>query len=121
MFREIKKVDSPGKDKQQGQSKSTIIPNDLFFLEPEAINNLAWPELFFFENDLRACVKDNFYEISGMRGGSKFLPRRAEPNAELVFFWGEKPRKLVNLFSIERYMQSEGSPVLHLNHTKYDQ
>jgi hypothetical protein len=77
MFVEPKKVDSPGRDKPQGQISSGQLPNDLIFLEPEAINNLAWPELFLFENDLRASIKDNFYEISGMRGGSKFLPRRA--------------------------------------------
>lgn len=121
MFREVKKSDSAAREKTQGQLSSVAVPNDLIFLDPEAISSLAWPELFFFENDLRASIKDNFYEISGMRGGSKFLPRCAEPNAELVFFWGEKPRKRINLFSMERFMNRGEELWNHLNLTQYEQ
>lgn len=48
------------------------------------------------------------------------MPRRAHPNGELVFFHAERPRKRINLFSVERL--KEGDQLwLHLNLTKDDQ
>jgi hypothetical protein len=100
MFRELKKSESPPKNKTSPRISNQRLPNDLISFEPEIINNLSWPEIYLFENDLKACVKDNFYEISGMRGRNKFLPRNSEASSELIYFWGERPTKKINLFSI---------------------
>ena len=43
MFRELKKADSPTREKAQTGNITTLLPNDLIILEPEIINNLAWP------------------------------------------------------------------------------
>lgn len=43
MFREIKKADSPAREKTLASITPTLLPNDLIVLEPEVINNLAWP------------------------------------------------------------------------------
>lgn len=48
MFREPKKTDSPIRDKAQAATASALLPNDLIVLDPEIINNLAWPELYIF-------------------------------------------------------------------------
>ena len=53
-----------------------------------------------FENDFKAGLKGNFYEISGIRGKNRFLPRKSETNAEVVFFWAERPAKKMHLISI---------------------
>jgi hypothetical protein len=43
MFREPKKPDSPVREKAQAATTPALLPNDLIVLDPEIINNLAWP------------------------------------------------------------------------------
>lgn len=102
---------------------SNNLPNDLLFFQPRIINTLVWPEIFVFENDFKAGLKGNFYEISGIRGKNRFLPRKSEANAEVVFFWAERPAKKMHLISIQRYFSLiNGEEFLHnhLNLTKYN-
>jgi hypothetical protein len=62
------------------------VPNDLLHFSPVSINSLAWPSIFLFDNDLTVSVKSDYYQISGLRGSKKFLPRRSEPHSELLYF-----------------------------------
>ena len=72
MYKQSKKSSTAGK---QGQGQRSQNYNDLLVFTPSLVNNLAWPSVHFFDGELTAAVKNNFYEIGGMRGHCKFLSR----------------------------------------------
>lgn len=74
--------------------------NDLLIFTPSIISTVSWPELYLIDGEITVVVKGNFYEIGGLRGNKKFVPRGSEINSELVFFWAEKPTKKINLITV---------------------
>lgn len=95
-------------------------PNDLLTFSPSAINSLAWPSIFNFDNEINVGVKNNYYEISGLRGRNKYVNRHSECQAEIVYFQADKPTKKIHLITIERYLLEEDKINLHINVSKYD-
>jgi len=57
---------------------ATQLPNDLLAFSPNCINSLAWPSVFSFDNEVTVCVKNNYYEIVGLRGKNKYVNRHSE-------------------------------------------
>ena len=118
MYKPHKKQTGPA-SKQGRMSNGTNNYNDLLMLTPTLINQVAWPVVYTFDGEITVGVKSSFYEISGIRGKNKFVPRMAEAEAEMVYFYAERPGKKINMVSVERYLE-DGQLWLHINIAKYD-
>lgn len=123
MFKQYKKSNEPVK-LSSPEKNSKINPfNDVLIFNPSIINIVSWPELHLIDGEITVTVKGNFYEIGGLRGSKKFVPRKSEIDSELVYFWAEKPTKKINLITVERYLKSKGNKKelwLHINVSKFD-
>lgn len=66
---------------------------------------LAWPSVYQFDNEIMVGVKNNYYEICGLRGSNKYVDRNSRCEAELVYFQADQPTKKIHLITIERYIE----------------
>ena len=76
MYKPHKKQVRPA-SKQGSRSNSTNNYNDLLMLTPTLINQVAWPVVFNFDGEITVSVKSSFYEINGIRGKNRYVPRMA--------------------------------------------
>jgi hypothetical protein len=84
---------------------------------------LAWPAICLIDTDVTVALKSNYYEIAGLRGKKRFVPRNSQVKAEVVYFWADKPTKKIILLSIERFLQLSNNTRelwVHINLSKYD-
>ena len=71
----------PGQPKVGDKSVPNNNYHDLMMLSPSLINQVSWPTVFNFDNEVTVSVKGNFYAIAGLRGSHRYVPRMAEINA----------------------------------------